>query len=937
MEKMDSPFDMLHPLLQEALKNKGFTQATLPQQKGIPAILGGSHVVIIARTGSGKTESAVLPIISKILELKERKKGIKALYIAPLRALNRDIMERLQWWADELGISVSVRHGDTTQYERRKQALSPPDLLVTTPETLQAMLTGKVMRKNLSTVGAVVVDEIHELAADKRGIQLSAGLERLGTLAGEFRRIGLSATVGTPEEIARFLGGDRDVSILDATVQKSFDIQIEYPVSVPEDEELAATLATTPHNAARVRRLSEIIGENKSVLTFVNTREMAEALSSRLNVVTKDVDVHHSSLAKKVRIETEKKFKSQDIKCIICTSSMELGIDVGSVSLVVQYMSPRQVSRLIQRVGRSGHKYTEIPRGVLMTVDADDVLESLVIARRAKEGILEATSVYDAPYDVLAHQLVGLSMDAGDVSEDAAYRLITRAYPYRNLSREEFDSVLGHLSLIRLIWREEGSYHKSRYALKYYFDNLSVIPDVKKFKVLEIGTNRTIGVLDEDFVADRANIGMTFVMKGRAWTVLDTSEELVIVEEAGNMAAPPAWEGELIPVPHDIAQEVFRLRRYISEHRNVLEKVDALRNRYPMDDAAYDAVERYVVSQEDIGVPKPGNIMLESLPGMAVFHTGFGSIVNETIGRALAALYSTRFGTSVAMKSDAYCIAFKFPASVVLDDITSVLDSVQPQDIRPILELSLKRTTLFLWKFTHVATRFGVLSKDAEKFKIRAIMGSYRDTPVYEETYKELFHDKLDVATSEKIIEDYRSGTISLDIVERKNPSPFCGTILSKFGYGELIGPKRPEKEILKLLKKRLEDRRVQLFCILCGRWNASVKISTMDEHPKCPLCGSRFLAIIDKKDKKTRAAILKRTKKQKISEEEEELVIRAKRTADLILVYGKGAAIALSGRGVGAQTAARILAKMHPDEQSLLRDILEAEKNYARTRRFWD
>ncbi|MBN1786590.1 MAG: DEAD/DEAH box helicase [Candidatus Methanofastidiosa archaeon] len=932
---MSSSFGLLHPKVRNLLEKRGFKQETDPQRLSIPAILAGKNVLIIARTGSGKTESSILPIFSRIVDVK--KEGIKALYIAPLRALNRDLMERMEWWGDQLDIKISVRHGDTTQHERRKQALSPPDILITTPETLQAMLTGKVLRENLRSVKVVVVDEIHELAADKRGTQLSVGLERLGYLSGGFQRIGLSATVGYPQEIARFLVNDRPIEIIDASSQKVFDIGVEYPIPEDEDEDLATDLSTTPQTARRVRRIKELVEENKSVLTFVNTRETAEALSSRFNIISDDIDIHHSSLSKKVRIDTEKKFKAQDIKCIICTSSMELGIDVGSVSLVVQYMSPRQTSRLIQRVGRSGHKHDEVPRGIIITTDADDILESIVIARRAGKNMLERIEPYEKPFDVLAHQIIGISMDMGDVGKRLAYDIIRGSYPYRDLTWEEYEGVLKLLSSLRLIWLEEDMYHKSRNALGYYFDNQSVIPDVKKFLVVEIGTNRTIGVLDEEFVVDRANIGMGFIIKGRAWNVIDVSEDTVLVEEVNNMAATPAWEGELIPVPFDIAQEVFTVRKEISESLYSNAFRDSFVGRYSLDDNAFEELQRYVGSQQDYVIPEAGKLYIEIIPNLAIFHLGLGSVANETLGRALAALYSNKFGTSVAMKSDAYRIAFRFPSNVSTEDITEVLSSLRAEDVRPILELSLKRTSMFLWKFTHVATRMGVLSKDVEKFRIKGIMASYQDTPVFQETYKELFKDKLDVSMVEEYLRSLQEKVITIIVQERKNPSPFSGSLLAKFGYGELVGPLRPEKEILKLFKKRLEDRRVRLFCVTCGRWHASIKISNMDEVPRCPLCGARFLAIIDKKEKLTRKALLKRMKKEKISNEEEELVIRAKRTADLILVYGKKAVVAFSARGVGAQTAARVLAKMQPDEESFLRDLLEAEKTYARTRRFWD
>lgn len=936
---MAGSFSLLHPRLRDALQARGFDNETLPQERAIPPILKGRHVVVIARTGSGKTESAVMPVFSRMLAQRDAGNagGIKALYIAPLRALNRDLLTRFEWWAEYLGLTVDVRHGDTTQHQRRKQALSPPDLLITTPETLQSMLMGKVMRGHLASVATVVVDEIHELFSDKRGMQLSVGLERLVALAGEFQRVGLSATVGDADDIGRYLCGRRPYTIVDAVAVKGFDIVVEYPLPAPEDEELATKLSTLPATAARVRRIKELVDENESVLTFVNTRETAEALSSRFNLLTDDIDVHHSSLSKKVRVETEKRFKDQQIKSIICTSSMELGIDVGSVSLVIQYMSPRQVSRLVQRVGRSGHRHDETPRGVLIAVDADDILESVVIARRARAQELERPHMYDAPLDVLAHQLIGMSMDVGDVSCDVAFETVRRAAPYLSLSRETFDGVLGLLSRLRLVWVADGYYHKSKSGLPYYYGNLSMIPDVKKYRVVEIGTNRTIGMLDEEFVVERANIGMTFIMKGRSWNVLDTSEDTIVVEEVESMSAAPAWEGELIPVPREIATEVFTLRARLSEHAGELAYRDRLREDYPMDDAAFEELERYIASQADFGVPPPGAITIEFLPAVAVFHTGFGSVINETLGRVLAALYSTRFGTSVAMKSDAYRIGFRFPASVTADTALEVVTQLRPEDVGPILELSLKRTQLFFWKFSHVATRFGALSKDAEAFKAKYVMKAYEGTPVYDETYKELFSDKLDVLSVEQIVSALQEGTLPLTIVERKHPSPFSATLLAKFGFGELIGPKRPEKEILKLLKKRLEDRRIRLFCVHCAKWYASFKVGNLAEHPKCPLCGARFIAIIDKKEEMTKKAMIKRMRRQTITDEEEDLVIRAKRSADLMLVYGSKAALTLSGRGIGATTAARILAKMHPDEESLLRDILEAEKTYARTKRFWD
>jgi ATP-dependent Lhr-like helicase len=322
----------LHP----RVVRERFPSLSLPQRLAIPKILEGKNVLVIARTGSGKTEAALLPIFSLLVE--RESSGINVLYIAPLRALNRDLLERIRWWSERLDITAEVRHGDTSAGERRKQALTPPRILITTPETLQALLIGKIMRNHLKGVEYVIVDEIHELASDKRGLQLSLGLERLAEVTQKkFLRIGLSATVGSPQEVASFLG--EKVLVIDAVEEKRIEIEVEYPRG--QDVELAEKLHTTPDTAERIKRILQLLEKHESVLVFVNTREMAETLSSRFRLLSDAIDVHHSSLAKQLRIDTEKKFKTQKIKSIVCTSSLELGIDVGSVDLVVQYMSPR--------------------------------------------------------------------------------------------------------------------------------------------------------------------------------------------------------------------------------------------------------------------------------------------------------------------------------------------------------------------------------------------------------------------------------------------------------------------------------------------------------------------------------------------------------------------------------------------------------------------
>ena len=388
-------FELLAKPVRNALAELGFSEPTLPQTLAVPPVLEGKNVLLIAPTGTGKTEAVLLPIFSKLVEQKTEEQkdvGIQVIYITPLRALNRDMFKRLTFWSEQLDITVEVRHGDTEMKIRRKQALRPPQMLVTTPETLQAILPGSQMRKHLSNVQCVIIDEVHDLAESKRGAQLAVALERVLEVTGkEFQRIGLSATVGNPEEVARFIAGtNREISIVQAVLAKNYRYRVEYLTPTEKDYELAAKLETTPEASARIRRLIELIDSHKSTLVFVNSRTVAELLGHRFDQLNRtDISVHHGSLSREERVIAEDAFKAGTIKAIICTSTLELGIDIGNVDLVIQYMSPRQVSSLIQRVGRSGHSLERLSEGVIVTTYPDDTLESMAAVENAKQNRIE--------------------------------------------------------------------------------------------------------------------------------------------------------------------------------------------------------------------------------------------------------------------------------------------------------------------------------------------------------------------------------------------------------------------------------------------------------------------------------------------------------------------------------------------------------------------
>src|SRR2546429_6136356 len=375
------------------------------QNLSIPRIRAGSNVLIVAPTGSGKTEAALLPVLES-LEANQAS-GIRAVYITPLRALNRDMIDRVQHLVSRTELTAAVRHGDTPPSERRKQAAAPPDILITTPETLQAILPGKVMHRHWKNVKYVIMDEVHQLAADRRGIQLAVALERLRSVAGVFQRIGLSATVGHPGSIAALFGGENPLEILVAPLEKQYEYRVEWPRPIDKDFETARDFYITPEAAAGLSAIDDTLDESRSTLVFVNARPLAKLLSSRLSILRQDVAVHHGSLPREERERVEAGFKRGDIKGLVSTSTLELGIDIGTVDKVVQYNSPRQVTSLIQRVGRSGHKLDRTSRGLILAVSSDDAIESLAAVQAAQEGDLEPLHIHRLALDVLAHQIVG--------------------------------------------------------------------------------------------------------------------------------------------------------------------------------------------------------------------------------------------------------------------------------------------------------------------------------------------------------------------------------------------------------------------------------------------------------------------------------------------------------------------------------------------------
>ncbi|WP_254538132.1 DEAD/DEAH box helicase [Halomarina litorea] len=938
-------FTHLGSEVRSALSKRGFATPTEPQRRAIPTLAAGDHALVIAPTGTGKTETAMLPVLNAIVEQRHGEGvpfGISALYITPLRALNRDMRERLEWWGEELNLDVDVRHGDTTQYQRQKQAENPPDVLVTTPETLQAMLTGEKLRRALSDVSHVVVDEVHELAAAKRGAQLTIGMERLRELAGPFQRVGLSATVGDPEEVGKFLTGDRGCEIIEVDVGSKLDLRVLQPEITPEDERLAGRLMTTESIASHVRAIRDIIESHDSTLVFVNTRQTAEALGSRFKELDTNIGIHHGSLSKEARIEVEDQFKAGELDALLCTSSMELGIDVGRIDHVVQYQSPREVSRLLQRVGRAGHRRDVVSAGTVIATMPDDVFESLAIARRAQSGHVEPADIHHGSLDTVANQIAGLLMDFGEIGAMRAYEIITRAYPFREVTREQFREVIRELSNNRILWLEEDAdrLEKSSGTWQYFYANLSMIPDEATYAVEDMASGRQVGTLDERFVVNFADPGEVFIQRGEMWRITEVDEEeeevkVSPVEDPGGEV--PSWVGQEIPVPYDVAQDVAdlraRARDRFEEGQRREEVARWVTEEYPTDaHTASEALKQ--VERHTMAMPSADRVVVEFQGRDVVLNAAFGHKINETLGRVLSALIGQQTGSSVGMEIDPYRIELEVPRGVRASNVVDVLEDTDPDHLGALIELSLKNADALKFKLAQVAAKFGALKRyrgrgSSNQFGRGRLLEALRDTPVYDEAVREILHEDLAVPEASDVLRRIQDGRIAIEVVGERTP---IGTGGRSSGQ-ELLAPENADASVIETVKERIRDDRMLLFCLHCKDWKRKQQVKRIPDELSCPKCGSTRVAALNPWADEVIDAITSEEK----DEEQAKMTRRAYQSANLVQSHGKQAVVALAARGVGPHNAARIIAKLRENEEDFYRDIISEEKRYARTQSFWD
>jgi ATP-dependent Lhr-like helicase len=907
-------------------------------------------------TGTGKTEAAFLPILDNMIRNGlARTSGIKLLYITPLRALNRDMIERMQWWCKKFDVRLGVRHGDTGASERAGQSMVPPDILITTPETLQALLTGRRIRDGLMKLKWVVVDEVHELAEDKRGSQLSIALERLRRLVGrDFQRVGLSATIGSPDTIAKFLVGEGgDCEVVRVPVEKMLQLSVVRPEATAEDNALAESIFTYPEVAARLRTIREVVEKYRSVLIFTNTRSEAEALANRFRVWNENrpIGIHHSSLSRATREATEKSLREGKLSGVICTSSLELGIDIGFLDSVVQYNSPRQVSRLIQRIGRAGHSVGQISRGIIITQDSDDMLGAMVLCRKSLQGELEPLLPFRNSADAAIHQIAGLLIETNSWKLEDMYSLLRRTYPYSTLSIEKLKKILEYMRdrYPRLLFftESDGVVRRAKDfkpLFEYYFENLSMIPDEKQYIVIAEG-DRPIGVLDEAFVSEYGQIGVKFVEAGRCWRILEIYGNKVYVgPEEDPTGAVPSWVGDEIPVPLPVALEVGAIRREFGEAlasggRGEQSIVDSLCERYPVDGRALSKSLVEVKEQASLGLPIPSDklVTIERWDKYVVIQATFGHKVNRLLARVIAHILSERIGQSVAVHQDPYRIILEVDSSP--QAVEAVLRGLAGQDMKELARAAVERSGIFKRRLIHVGKKCGAIAKEADyaSISISGLMEALRGTPVYDEALSVILHDDFDAAASDSIVAQIGRKEIGIQIIETQGaPSPIAAIGLEEVSRrGEIVSPERLRAIIRQSTEARIRDSFLVAACTYCCEYVELRRVGS-GAPERCPRCGrTDSIGFTTESYETVFSAALKQRSRLQLHGKAVRVIEILKKSAQIRNEFGDEALNMMAGRGIRLSEVPALLKKKKESGGDLVDYIIEGEREALRRRYF--
>lgn len=833
MEKQKC-FQGFHPVIEEWFLEEIGTPS-LPQQLGWPKISAKKNVLICAPTGSGKTLAAFLKcldLIFKTKEIDEKNEAVRVVYISPLKALNNDIYRNLELPIQGIrglaskkeltlpDLDVAIRTGDTSQKERRQMLKNPPDILITTPESLFIMLTTKKARKLFSAVEYVIVDEIHSIVANKRGVHLSVSLERLEELSNQkITRIGLSATMNPIEKVANYLGGfenvqgtedgqilkPRDVVLIDCETDKKIDLTIDIPV---KDLRSLKDLSIWPEI---FNQLVELINKHKSTLIFVNNRRHAEQVANGVNklVSKKLVKTHHGSMSKEVRRQLEKDFKNGKIRCLVATSTLELGIDIGHIELVVQVGAPITSSQLIQRIGRSGHTLGAVSKGYVIPKTRGDLLRAAFIGYEVGEYQMEYTNIPDHCLDVLAQQIISIACEEERNAEELFY-LIKKSYSYRDLSYEQFENLLMMLAYPspydepgsikpRIMYdRITGKIRGTKLGRMLALLGAGTIPDKGNYAVYEKGTDLRVGELQEEFVFE-TRIGERFFLGSSVWKLEAVKKDRVIVSQThGSGGKLPFWIGDQQFRTFETGKRFAKFLAELEQRIDTPECCDWLQNRCSLGINAIENLLQYIREQrEETGsLQTDKKIICEYFDDEVgsqriMIHSPFGGKVNGPMAIVLHSHLTKLLACNVEYVYNNEGILFHLLGQdIQLENIFSLLsrfslkeDLLRLLPTTPLFNMNLRYNLArsLLVNTKNAGKRVPLWIQRLRSAEIANSITKIEDHPIIIETYRECLNDLFDLDSVNLLLEQIETGEIQLLDVNTAKPSPFTSEITFNF------------------------------------------------------------------------------------------------------------------------------------------------------------
>jgi len=822
-------FTALNPITCKWFKGKfgGFSDS---QKYAILNIKKKKNILVSSPTGSGKTLCAFTSILDYLINLTKKNEledRVYAVYISPLKALSRDVEVNLKTPLKEMeeisggkfGIRVAVRTGDTKPSERQKMLKKPPHILITTPESLCLMLSSPKFKELLTGVQWGIVDEIHALADNKRGVHLSLSLERLSYVSKDMTRIGLSATIEPVEEIAKFLVGDRECKIANVEFLKKSNLKVVSPVP-----DLINVTEEKLHNSL-YGMLDGLIQQHKTTLIFTNTRAGTERVVHHLKTkfpkkYVENIGAHHGSLSKKHRLKIEERLKKGELKCVVCSTSLELGIDIGYIDLVVCIGSPKGVARFLQRVGRSGHQMHETIKGRVVVLDRDDLVECGVLLKNAIEKKIDKIHIPKNCLDVLAQQIHGMAVTYR-WNKKEMFDLIKRSYCYSTLKKDDFEEVLNYLSgefasledryIYAKIWydKESGEIgRKGRMSRVIHMTNVGTIPDTTGIRVKI--KEQTIGTIDEGFL-ERLKRGDIFVLGGDVYQFLFSRGMVAQVKSvSGKKPTVPSWYSEVLPLSFDLACDIGKFRRYMLDlfvNNKDKEEIIKFVNKYLyVDGNAANAIYDYFREQFlYVEVPHEKKLLVEFYnSGYAnekkyvVFHSLFGRRVNDVLSRAIGyAIFKIhKRDVEVGINDNGFYLAVPQNRNM---QVMRAFDLLKPENLKEVMKIAIDKGEVLKRRFRHCASRALMILRTYKGKKknvgrqqvssmilMNAVKRINKDFCILKEARREVLEDLMDVDNAVKILKKIKDEKIEIKQINTSVPSPFAFNLVTQ-GYTDIL------------------------------------------------------------------------------------------------------------------------------------------------------